>query len=148
MTDEEHKYLSDRLFATSGFAFIGGMLELTSSERILSVNELEMTFGCLESFSTGWQLDHCLETTPIYSYYRPDLRDPATIGCLIALLEKVAEGWVSVSWSEHKGFRVIRIDHFDEHLPSVTVTKPTLAEALVELFERYDTNKKDTAHGS
>lgn len=132
MTDEEHKDLSDRLFATSGFTFVHGMQSRTGSRMLYEYDDAPEN-------SDGWFGDW---DTRNPATRRPNLRDDATIGCLRALLGKVAKGNVSINWSPCKRFWEVRVDHFDARIDSHTETCATVAEALVGAFERYDTKKE------
>lgn len=135
MTDEEHKDLSDRLHATSGFEWIPGMLDYLTEQRVSVIRDGRVMMEC-----DGYGESDSFE---LHSWFiRPDLRDDATIGCLIALLGRVTQAHVSVNWSVYKRFWEVRLDFFDPRQESDTVTMPTVAEALVEMFEKYDTNRE------
>lgn len=79
MTDDEAKALGLRLVACDGFRWMGGMLYVCADG------------GCSVSIVPRIETDKTPEGSKMWScYHWPDLRDPATRGCV---LELVREAW-------------------------------------------------------
>ena len=70
-----------------------------------------MKTGCGKRIQTGWTMDKWLKSFDPEEAPVPDLDDPATVGCLVALVRKLSkdetayvskfdEGWSVVIWPE------------------------------------------------
>jgi hypothetical protein len=114
----ELEALARRAVACHGWRWIPGM-------RWASQTSLGLSFQRI--------LDHEVDDFPPYYGCLPDLTDPATLGCLLAL---VREAWSDpyriVRWSGHD-WRVVLQDDF---LSGWTITHgATEAEALIAALE-------------
>jgi len=83
----------------------------------------------MATYPKTWGLDGCDGRGPMdQAEWAPDFRDPATLGCLLAL---VREAWSGVVWTEP----CVETPGWAVEVPGRRFEAPTEAEALVAALE-------------
>lgn len=88
--------LGRRAVACSGWRWMPGMVAIEGA-RLLSVKDDEWTWSGRSCRLYGYRYLACDTTSPAEIRYLPDFSDPATIGCLLALVrESIGDPGLSV----------------------------------------------------
>jgi len=132
MNEEQWQGLGRRAVACKAWRWMPGMLDGIDEQRVASVRD-----GLVTMESDGLIVIHA--NIHVARRSLPDLRDPATLGCLLAL---VREAWGEPRLSvyvEDCGSNAWRIDApydcSEKLLPLCQARYPSEAEALVEALE-------------
>lgn len=143
MNKEYWQNLGRRAVSCKAWRWMPGMMAAESADRVLIATTRAVTVDCIDG-NAGYCAGACaakFERIPLSMFSEtPDLRDPATLGCLLAL---VREAWgnplMFVTWTT-SGWLVVSRSHKDPaplrcQMPEMVMRKDTEAAALLDALE-------------